>query len=133
MIGKSELLMIPELAREVESEAARIDDMRARLTSPKGFDSREKVQTSGAQNSALVDVIIDLEQQLDEKRSMLSVLKRQAQATFLNAHLQGEDSALMVLRYVEAYSWETVAELMHYGRATMFRRHKEILERLYGG
>lgn len=132
MIGKNELLSIPQLAREVEKEEARIESMRAKLTSPKGFDSRERVQSSGSQNNALVDVIIDLEQQLSEKRGMLSVLERQAQALINRAGLTGEDSALMVMRYVEAYSWETVEELMHYSRATVFRRHNELLIRIYG-
>lgn len=132
MITKSELLGIPQLAREVEAEANRIEVMRAHLTSPKGFDSRERVQSSGTQQSALVDVIIDLEQQLDEKRATLNVLKRQARALIIKAELEGEDNALMSMRYVEAYSWELIEELMHYSRATVFRRNNEIIHRIYG-
>lgn len=132
MIEKNELLGIPQLAREVESEQTRIDSMRGMLVSPKGFDNRERVQTSGSQQSALVDVIIDLEQQLDEKRGMLRTLEREAQHMFTRAGLTGEDNALMVLRYVQAYSWETVEQLMHYSRATIFRRHSDIIKRLYG-
>lgn len=132
MIAKSELLSIPQLAREVEKEQARIESMREKLTSPKGFDSRERVQSSGSQQSAMVDVIIDLEQQLEEKRSVLSVMERQAQNMINRSGLAGEDSALMVMRYVEAYSWETVEQLMHYSRATVFRKHNEIMARLYG-
>lgn len=132
MITKSELLSIPQLARDVETEANRIEVMRAHLTSPKGFDSRERVQSSGTQQSALVDVIIDLEQQLDEKRATLNVLKRQARALILKAELEGEDNALMSMRYVEAYSWELIEELMHYSRATVFRRNNEIIHRIYG-
>ena len=132
MIEKNELLNIPTLAREVENEQARIDSMRSMLTSPKGFDSRERVQSSGSQQNALVDVIIDLEQQLDEKRGMLKALEREARQTFARAGLTGEDSALMILRYVQAYSWETVEQMLHYSRATIFRRHSDIIKRLYG-
>lgn len=132
MIAKDELLKIPQLAKEIASDADRIEAMRSALTSPKGFDSREKVQTSGSQDSALVDVIIDLEQQLDEKRGMLSVLKRQAQAAINMTGLTGDDSILMQLRYVHVYSWETVEQLMHYSRATVFRRHSEVLKIMYG-
>lgn len=133
MIAKNELLSIPQLAREVEKEAARIESMRSQLTSPQaGFDSRERVQSSGSQHPALVDVIIDMEQQLTEKRGMLSLLKRRAQSMINRSGLTGEDSALLVLRYVEAYRWETVEELMHYSRATVFRRHNELIQKLYG-
>ena len=132
MIGRDELESIPGIAREIEQEAERINSMRSRLTSPKGFDSRERVQTSGSQDSALVDVIIDLGQQLDDKRGMLDLLERQAMQLIDRAGLAGEDRALMVLRYVEAYSWEDVEKTMHYSRATVFRRHRDIMEALYG-
>lgn len=132
MIGRDELLSIPPLAREVEQEAERINSMRARLTSPKGFDSRERVQTSGSQDNALVDVIIDLSQQLEDKQGMLDLLEREARQAIDRAGLTGEDRALMVLRYVEAYTWEDVEQTMHYSRATVFRRHKEAMTKLYG-
>lgn len=132
MIGKNELLSIPQLAKEIKAEEDRIEAMRSAITSPKGFDSRERVQTSGSQDSALVDVIIDLEQQLEEKRGMLSVLKRQAQQAINMSGLTGDDSILMSLRYVHVYSWETVEQLMHYSRATVFRRHSEVLKMMYG-
>lgn len=132
MIEKDELLEIPRLAKEVREEEARIDSMREALTSPKGFDNRERVQSSGSQNSALVDVIIDLEHQLEEKADTLRLLERQAQKLFQAQGLRGEDNALMVMRYVEAYSWETIEQLMHYGRATIFRRHNRIMAEIYG-
>ena len=132
MIGRSELESIPGIAREVELEEARINSMREKLTSPKGFDSRERVQTSMSQDSALVDVIIDLSQQLEDKRGMLDLMEREAMQMIDRAHLTGEDRALMVLRYVEAYSWEDVEQTMHYSRATVFRRHKDIMTALYG-
>ena len=132
MIGKNELLSIPPLAREIEAEAARIEGMRSMLVSPKGFDSREKVQSSGPQQNALVDVIIDLEQQLAEKQGMLNLLERQAQQAINRAGLGTEHNALMTLRYVQAYSWDTVEKLMHYSRATVFRRHNEAMKIIFG-
>lgn len=132
MIGKSELLNIPQLAREVEAEENRIETMRAHLVSPKGFDSRERVQSSGSQQNALVDVIIDLEQQLEEKKETLAVLERQAQELIKSRGLTGEEHALMVMRYVQACSWEVIERLMNYSRATVFRRHNDIIRSIYG-
>ena len=132
VIGRSEMQSIPQLAREIEAEASRIESMRQRLISPKGFDSRERVQTSGSQDNALVDVIIDLEQQLEDKRGMFETLRREAKQLITRSALIGEDRAIMMMRYVEAYSWETIEEVMHYSRASVFRRHREILDELFG-
>lgn len=43
---------------------------------------------------------------------------------------EAEDRLLMRYRYIEGYRWETIADLMHYDRSTVLRKHGWILQQL---
>lgn len=133
MMSKDELYKIPTLAEEVDREADRINAMRGRLTSPKGFDDREKVQTSAAKQNALVDVIIDMEQQLEQKRAELDRLCGEARTIIDTAEGLDDDEYFIIrLRYVQVFSWETVEQMMHVSRATVFRKHNSAIDKIFG-
>ena len=128
MISRDDLNRIPELAKEIDSEQARVDAMRAKLYSPHGFDTKEKVQTSGSQDT-LADLVIDLQQQVDDKRSELVGMIQLAKE--LINHLKGEDRVIMLLRYVDCESWQDISEILNYSLPTLYRRRSELLDILY--
>lgn len=131
MIEKEKLLSIPDTIKELKQEKNRVDALREKLYSPRGLDTSEKVQSSGSQTE-LADVVIDLEQKLDEKLRMLSVLQREAEAMFREEELAQEDFILMMLRYYEGDSWAEISKAMCWSESTIYRRHHELLEQIYG-
>ncbi len=125
---REELEMIPKMAREIEHERDKIEAMRSRLTSPKGLDTRDKVQTSGSEIS-LADVVIDAQQMLDKKEQKLRVY--QDDARILIKHLEGEEWQLMTLRYVMALEWTDISRMMNYSPRTIYRMHNRALCALF--
>ena len=125
---REELEMIPKMAREIEHEKDKIQAMRTRLTSPKGLDTRDKVQTSGSEIS-LADVVIDAQQMLDKKEQKLRVY--QDDARILIKRLEGEEWQLMTLRYVMALEWTDISRMMNYSARTIYRMHSRVMAELF--
>ena len=129
MLTKNELMAIPVMIRDIKRSKARIEKMRARLYSPQGFDSREKVQTSGTQRDELVDMVMDFEAKLEAEEKDVAELKQEAIALFET--LEPEQKLLMTLRYIGAQSWPEIAEVMNYSPPSLFRRHRQIMSELF--
>lgn len=129
MLTKNELMAIPVMIRDIERSKARIEKMRAKLYSPQGFDSREKVQTSGTQRDELVDMVMDFEAKLEAEEKDVAELKQEAIALFET--LEPEQKLLMTLRYIGAQSWPEIAEVMNYSPPSLFRRHRQIMSELF--
>ena len=133
MITREDFLSIPRIAKELRDEKNRIEVIRGKLYSPRGLDTNEKVQSSGGQ-TALADVVIDLEQKLDLKEMELGRLQEQAKDAVLGSDtLSGEQVMLMILRYVDCAGWSEITETLHYSIATVYRMHRESLEIIFGG
>ena len=122
-------MAIPVMIRDIKRSKARIEKMRARLYSPQGFDSREKVQTSGTQRDELVDMVMDFEAKLEAEEKDVAELKQEAIALFET--LEPEQKLLMTLRYIGAQSWPEIAEVMNYSPPSLFRRHRQIMSELF--
>lgn len=129
MLTKNKLMSIPLRIRDIERTRARIEKMRSKLYSPQGFDSRERVQTSGQQHDELADMVIDLEARLKIEEGEVAILKQQAIEMFMA--LEPEEKQLMTLRYIGALSWGEIAGVMNYSPPTLFRRHRQIMDGLY--
>ena len=129
MLTKNELMAIPVMIRDIKRSKERIEKMRAKLYSPQGFDSREKVQTSGTQRDELVDMVMDFEAKLEAEEKDVAELKQEAIALFET--LEPEQKLLMTLRYIGAQSWPEIAEVMNYSPPSLFRRHRHIMSELF--
>lgn len=129
MLTKNELMAIPVMVRDIERSRARVEKMRAKLYSPQGFDSREKVQTSGTQRDELVDMVMDFEAKLEAEEQDVAELQQEAIALFET--LEPEPKLLMTLRYIGAQSWPEIAEVMNYSPPSLFRRHRLIMSELF--
>ena len=129
MLTKNELMAIPVMIRDIKRSKERIEKMKAKLYSPQGFDSREKVQTSGTQRDELVDMVMDFEAKLEAEEKDVAELKQEAIALFET--LEPEQKLLMTLRYIGAQSWPEIAEVMNYSPPSLFRRHRQIMSELF--
>lgn len=128
---REEFLAIPKLAREISEERSHIAVLRGKLYSPRGLDTSEKVQSSGSQ-TALADIVIDMEQRLDSKEAELDRMQEEAARIILgNDELTGEEIMLMLLRYTEGAKWETIADAIHYSPASVFRIHNIAIEKIF--
>ena len=132
MITREDFLSIPRLARELRDERDRIEVIKSKLYSPRGLDTSDKVQSSGSQ-TALADVVIDMEQRLEHREWELGRLQEQAKCAVLGSDtLSGEQVMLMILRYVDCAGWSEITETLHYSIATVYRMHRESLEIIFG-
>ena len=131
MISRDELLSIPATVRRLREEETRIKIMRSKLYSPHGYDSSEKVHCSPGSQTALADIVIDMEQKLDAKKTELERLQTEAEALILGTDLDGDATILMLLRYTEGASWHQITETIHYSPAAAYRAHKAALDTLF--
>lgn len=127
---KEEFLSIPKMAREIEDEDNRIEVMKSKLYSPRGLDTNEKVQSSGSQ-TALADVVIDMEQRLEAKKIELSRRRAEALQMIYGAYLTDSERLVLMLRYTEDSAWSEITEAIHYSVATVFRIHRAAVEKLF--
>ena len=132
MINREEFLNIPKLSKEIAEEENRIAVIRAKLYSPRGLDTNEKVQSSGSQ-TALADVVIDMEQRLEAKKIELSSLRAEALRMIYGADLEDSERLVLMLRYVEDSTWLEITEAIHYSVATVFRIHRAAIDKLFCG
>ena len=131
MISKEEFLSIPKMARDIAEEKNRIAVMRAKLYSPRGLDTSDKVQSSGSQ-TALADIVIDKEQRLESRVCELDRLREEAERIILgNDILSDDEIMLMLLRYSDCKTWREITETIHYGIATTYRMNRNALDILF--
>lgn len=130
LMTREELLQIPAVARRIRHERDKVEAMKAKLYSPKGLDTHERVQSSGSMAPILADVVIDAEAELEIEEEELQAKAERAKE-LIKARLDGEDKEVMMLRYVYGLEWEEVARIMIYSQQTIFRRHQLALEKLY--
>ena len=146
MVTREEFLTIPKMAREISEEEDRVAVMRAKLYSPRGLDTSEKVQSSGSQ-SHLADIVIDMEQALAGQendlylrvKTLFGTMDRVipvgfsigSAAAFAENLALLEERALMFLRYAEDRSWRDITETIHYAAATTFRMHRSALDKIF--
>lgn len=126
---KDELLKLPDMAASIANEGKRIEAMRARLYSPKGLDTRDKVQSSGG-NNMLAETVIDLQNKLDARIEKYEQLRAEAYVMIERA-LTGDMYYVMSLRYVDALSWAEVASIVNVSAATVYRKHRAALSKLF--
>lgn len=131
IMTREELLSIPRKVRDIADEEYRIETLKAKLFSPRGLDTNEKVQSSGSQ-TALADIVIDMEHKLDLKKQALGKLRAEAMNMIYGADLTEDESVVLMLRYTEFMTWPEITEVVHYASATVFRIHRKAVDKLFG-
>ena len=126
---KSELLALPDMYNRIEQDKLRVHNMRARLYSPKGLDTRDKVQSSGG-NNMLAETVIDMQQKLDKRINDFDIMR--AEADKLIAGKLSDDTALVMrLRYVDCFNWSEISAMLDYSPATLYRYRRTALKILF--
>ena len=129
---REELLSIPRKARDIADEQDRIEELKSKLYSPRGLDTNEKVQSSGSQ-TALADVVMDMEQKLEARKEELRKLRADALKAINEADLDSNERLVLMLRYTEGCAWSEITETIHYSVASVFRIHRAALDELFEG
>lgn len=126
---KEELLALPGIYEKIRQDSVRIQKMRARLYSPKGLDTRDKVQSSGG-NSMLAEVVIDLQQKLDARADAFNRLTAEA-GELISDNLEGNSALVMRLRYVDCFNWSEIAAMLDLSPATLYRYRNAALDLIF--
>lgn len=128
MLTKTEFLSLPELYKQLKKDTERVNNMRDRLYTPKGLDTRDKVQSSG--KSMLAEIVIDMQQKLDARISDFN--RMTAEAAAMIADKLDDDTALVIrLRYVECISWSEIQAILDCSPATLYRCRKTAIHVLF--
>ena len=126
---EEEFLKLPGIYERIKQDTARIEKMRARLYSPKGLDTRDKVQTSGGSNM-LAETVIDLQQKLDAKVEAFNKLTAEA-GLMISDNLEGDTALVMRLRYVDCFSWAEISAMLDISEPTLYRYRRVALEIIF--
>ena len=128
---REQFIALPDMAADIQRRAAQVNRLRARLTSPKGLDTREKVQSSGSNNN-MADVLIDMAAELDNIRSIYQKQLEEAQDLIDDRLKSYPDLILLTsLRYLSNRPWSDISAIMGYSAATIFRKHDTALAILF--
>ena len=129
MLTKTEFLSLPVLYKQLKKDTERVNNMRDRLYTPKGLDTRDKVQSSGGK-SMLAEIVIDMQQKLDDRITDFNRMKVEAAAMI--ADKLDDDTALVIrLRYVECISWSEIQAILDCSPATLYRCRKTAIHVLF--
>lgn len=128
---REQFIALPDMAADIQRRAAQVNRLRARLTSPKGLDTREKVQSSGGNNN-MADVLIDMAAELDNIRAIYQKQLEEAQDLIDDRLKSYPDLILLTsLRYLSNRPWSDIRAIMGYSNATIFRKHDAALAILF--
>lgn len=128
---REQFIALPDMAADIQRRAAQVNRLRSRLTTPKGLDTREKVQSSGGNNN-MADVFIDMAAELDNIRSIYQKQREEAQDLIDDRLKSYPDLILLTsLRYLSNRPWSDIIAIMGYSSATIFRKNDTALAILF--
>ena len=126
---KEELLTLPDIYEHIVQESNRIANMRAKLYSTQGLDTRDKVQSSGGSNM-LAEIVIDAQQELDKEQESFYAMAAEAKK-MIRDKLDGNEATVMELRYVGCIGWAEISAMLDLSKATLYRYRNTALELMF--
>lgn len=122
---------LPDMAADIKKRAAQVQRLRIRVTSPKGLDTREKVQSSGGTNN-MADVLIDMTADLDALTCQYNDLKAEA-ADLIDAKLSEYPELILLatLRYLNNSKWSDITAVLGYSPATVYRMNDQTIDIIF--
>ena len=111
--------------KELEREKKRVLDQYLAPPQPTGMPG---AHDSGDRIGDVVAKRDKYQQLIDRKLDELIDLRHEIEKAIEN--LPSEDRRLIRLRYIEGWSWERVAETLHYSVRQVLRHHGRILQRM---
>ena len=132
MTKQEYLSQIAKLKHKIEKMQERIEEYRSLAQSPATAGMGERVKGSPSGEAPFVKwvyKIIELEKEIEKLQDELQTL--QAKVITAIELLENEDyKMLLVLRYVQCLTWDTIQARLNISEATARRWHKASLEKL---
>ena len=130
---REEFIALPDMAAEIWRRSQQIQRLKSRLTSPKGLDTREKVQSSGS-GSNMADVMVDMQADVDIMLSVYNSMIEEA-SELIDDKLKGYPELMLLtsLRYLKSRKWSEITAIMGYAPSTVFRMKDQALALLFNG
>ena len=128
---REDFIALPDMAAEIQKRTAQVQRLRSRLTSPKGLDTREKVQSSGGNNN-MADVMVDMAADLDALTCIYKDKLDEA-AELIDAKLKEYPELVLLtsMRYIKGAKWSDVTAVMGYSPSTVFRMKDQALDIIF--
>lgn len=128
MKAKIYLQEIRKLDRKINNKQIELESLRALVTSITPTLKEVNVQSNGSQDR-LGDTmvkIIDLQNEINEQID--KYVDRKLEAIRLINKLEDDVSAnILIRRYINYESWETIADALHYTRQGIHKKHGQAL------
>lgn len=132
MITKNELNRISKLYKEIKQEKKRLSLLREKAQSPPQMKNADKVQSSkkGDTMTDIVALVCDLEREV--KKDERELRKLQKKAEDLYKIVDGVNREILVLKYSQGESWESIGRIVGYSERHIRRIHFNIIRAVYG-
>lgn len=132
MITRRELIRITKLYKEIRQESKRLELLRDKAQSPPQLKNGDKVQASkkGDPMTDIVALVCDLEREV--KRDERELRRLQKKAEELYQKVDGVNREILVLKYSQGESWESIGKIVGYSERHVRRIHYSIMDVIYG-
>lgn len=132
MITQKELNRISRLHKEIKQETKRLELLRDKAQSPPQMKNGEKVQSSkkGDPMTDIVALVCDLEREVKKDKKELKKLQKKAEELY--QIVDGVNREILVLKYSQGESWESIGHVVGYSERHVRRIHYNIIKTVYG-
>ena len=123
---KRELSRYYYLSKEIERIQAKLDEVKETYLSSAKLNGMPHAKSISSPQEKILMLTEKYQRQLEYKKieAIQEMLKIE---TYLSSIEDLETRMIFNYRYIEKKSWEQIAQLMHMGIATVFRKHSEQL------
>lgn len=129
MTAKEFLRRARSIDRRVDEATERVDRLRAKLEAGRMSTITGQPRGGASDWTETADRLIEYERGLNSRVREMCRLKRLAQEA-IDAVEDARLRELLELYYIDGYSWQRVAELMHLDKRWVFRLHGRALMRV---
>ena len=130
-LSKDELRQIPYIDRRIRENKKAIKRLKEESIEVSSLEIQERVQKSTLNHSMEnVDRYIDLERELATEIDELNEIKTEAH-TMLKSIQDPREKELMILRYINGYTWEDIAYIMNLSYRHTLRIHSTVMDKYF--
>lgn len=129
MTAKEFLRRARNVDRRIDEATERVERLRARLEAGRLSSVTGMPRGGSSDWTATVDSLIELEQRVNARVREMCRLKRLAQEAIDRVE-EARLREVLELYYIDGYTWEQVAERMHYSRRNVTTLHGVALRKV---
>ncbi len=132
---REEMHAIPALYRQQKRNIERLEYLREKsLALPSFSDEPKVVKSQSTLFNAISDEIVDLENIIADGWDELHIQQTRARMTIdlFDGVLTDTEYKILMRRYVELYTFQSIADVMGYSERHIIRIHNAALKKIYG-